>query len=771
MNTMKFGHGQPYTRLEDPALLTGAGRYVGDAAAAVGAAAAHVVRSPHAHARFAINDVDFVRAMPGVRLVLTAMDIEKLGGMPVGAVIPVVGEPHLWKPHRPVLAHGVARHVGDAIAFIVADTLDEARDAAEALKVDWEPLDAVADMEAAMEDGAPQVWAERANNIAFTSELGAAGPVEEAFAKAARIVRLKLVNNRVVTNYLEPRGVLAEVEETGRVRLTLGSQGSHRLRDAIADKILHWPREELRVITPDVGGGFGTKMFPFVEYPLAALAARMLGKPLAWLSDRNEHFQADSHGRDNITTAELALDKDGRFLGLKVDTLANMGAYLNYFGPFVPVGGARMLPGVYDIRAFHARIRGVYTHTVPVDAYRGAGRPEAAYVIERLVDAAARETGIAPEELRRRNFIAPSAMPYQTASGRLYDSGEFDGHMTRALSVADQTGFAARAEAASKEGKLRGFGFATYIEACGGGLPEPAFLRLEKDGHIRLKIGSQSSGQGHKTAYAHLAAAHLKVPLEQVEVLQGDTDDLPEGHGTGGSRSIPVGGAAVAGAARRLAEKLRSLGADALEADEGDIELVDGGVEVAGTDRRLEFVDLAALPEAREDRISAQDAFTPPEATYPNGTHVCEVEIDPSTGVVEILTYVVVDDFGAVVTPALLEGQVQGGIVQGIGQALLERTVYDEGGQLLTASLMDYALPRAEDIPHIHFETRNVPCATNPLGVKGAGEAGTIGSCPAVMNAVVDALWRSHRISHLDMPATPAAVFAAIEAAGRRVGT
>lgn len=759
--TQKFGHAQPFTRLEDPALLTGAGRFVADAAAAVGAAAGYMVRSPYAHAAFSFANLEDVRALPRVRLVLTADDLAGTGALPLGALIPVVGEAHLWNPQRPILATGMTRHVGDGIAFIVADTLDDARDAAEALEIEWQAQDAVADMEAALADGAPLVWPARGTNTAFTSEIGDAAAVETAFASAARVVTSRLVNNRVVTNYLEPRGVLAEVEESGRVRLTLGSQGSHRLRDAVA-KMLHWRKEDLRVVTPDVGGGFGTKMFPFPEYSLAAFAARQLGMPLAWISDRNEHFQADSHGRDNITTARLALDHNGRFLALDVETLANMGAYLSFFGPFVPVGGARMLPGVYDIRAFHVRVRGIYTHTVPVDAYRGAGRPEAAYVIERLVDAAAREIGMAPEELRRRNFIPPSAMPYDTASGRRYDSGEFDGHMTRALEVADHKGFAARADAAAKAGKLRGFGFATYIEACGGGLPEPAFLALQKDGRIRLKIGSQASGQGHKTAYAHLASAHLRLPLDQVEVLQGDTDDLEQGHGTGGSRSIPVGGAAVAGAARRLAEKLRSLGADALEADAGDMELVNGGVEVAGTDRRLTFAQLAALPIATEDRVSAQDAFTPPEATYPNGTHACELEIDPDTGEVRILSYVVVDDFGAVVTPALLEGQVQGGIVQGIGQALLERTVYDAEGQLLTASFMDYALPRAEDIPDLHFETRNVRCTTNPLGVKGAGEAGAIGSCPAVMNAVVDALWRAHGIAHLDMPATPAAIFAAL---------
>ena len=664
----------------------------------------------------------------------------------------------------PILAQGVVRHVGEPLAFIVADTAEAARDAGEALEIAWEPLPAIADLAGATAAHAPQVWPQRPGNVAFTSEIGDEAATDAAFADAAHVVRLRLVNNRVITNYMETRGVLAEVEESGRVRLTLGSQGSHLLRNAVADKILKWPREELRVVTPDVGGGFGTKMFPFPEYPLAALAARRLNAPLAWIGDRSEHFQADTQGRDNITEAELALDADGRFLALRVETSANMGAYLAYYGPFVPVGGARMLPGVYDIKAVFARIRGIYTHTVPVDAYRGAGRPEAAYVIERLVDAAARQIGLPPEELRRRNFIAPTAMPYATATGRLYDSGEFDGHMTRALERADHAGFAARAEASKARGLLRGFGFATYIEACGGGLPEPAFLRLDADGGFTLRIGSQSSGQGHKTAYAHLAAAHLKVALDQVRVLQGDTDDTAEGHGTGGSRSIPVGGAAVAGAARRLAQKLRELGADALEADPGDIELVDGGVEVAGTDRRLDFSALAALPEANEDTIAAQDAFAPPEATYPNGTHACEVEIDPLTGQVSVVSYTVVDDFGAVVTPALLEGQVQGGIAQGLGQALLERTVFDSEGQLLTASFMDYALPRAEDIPPIHFETRNVPCTTNPLGVKGAGEAGTIGACPAVMNAVVDALHRGCGIAHLDMPATPLAVREAIAA-------
>lgn len=765
MNEIKFGHGQPFTRLEDPALLTGGGRYVADAAAQAGAACALVVRAPHANARFEIGDLAPVRAMPGVRLILTGTDVAACGSLPVAATIPVVGEAQMWIPPHPVLPQDRVRHVGEPVAFIVADTLEAARDAAECMPLTFMPEPAVAELEAAIADDAPLVWPERPGNVAFTSELGDADATQAAFARAAHVVSLTLINNRVVTNYMEPRGVLAEVEDTGRVRLTLGSQGSHLLRNALADKILHWPRTDLRVVTPDVGGGFGTKMLPFAEYPLAALAARHLQAPVAWIGERLEHFLGDAQGRDNVTRADLALDAEGRFLALRVDTLANMGAYLSYYGPFVPAVGARMLPGVYDIPHLHARIRGIYTHTVPVDAYRGAGRPEAAYVIERLVDAAARHLGLAPEDLRRRNFIRPQAMPYQTATGRVYDSGDFDGHMTRALHVADQAGFASRARASAARGRMRGFGFATYIEACGGGAAEPAYLRLEPDGAFTLRIGTQSTGQGHKSAYAHLASTQLGVAPDQIRVLQGDTDETASGAGTGGSRSIPVGGAAVSGAARILADQLRHLGADVLETDVADLELRQGGVEVAGTDRRLSFKDLAGHPEARPERLAAQDAFAPPEATYPNGTHVCEVDIDPLTGKVDVLSYHVVDDFGAVVTPVLLEGQVHGGIAQGIGQALLERTVFDEAAQLVSATLMDYALPRAEDIPPISFETRNVPCLTNPLGVKGAGEAGTIGACPAVMNAVVDALWRGCGIAHLDMPATPAAVRQAIAAA------
>ena len=570
-----------------------------------------------------------------------------------------------------------------------------------------------------------------------------------------------------MTNYLDTRGVVAECHAADdRLTLTLSSQGPHVIRDVLA-AILHVPAEKLQVITPDVGGGFGTKLFPYREYALAAVAAQRLRAPVTWIADRSEHFLGDAQGRDNLTTARLALDRRHRFLALDVDLVADMGAYLSMYAPFIPYIGAGMSPGIYDIPACHVRVRGVYTNTVPVDAYRGAGRPEAAYVIERLVDAAAREIGIAPDELRRRNFIKPSAMPYQTATGKSYDSGDFAAHMQRAQDIADWPGFRARLAQSKKAGRLRGIGLATYIEACGNNGPETAIIELERDGSVTVLIGSQSTGQGHATAYAQLVAEHLGIPPERVTMVQGDTDRIATGVGTGGSSSISCGGASLDSAARKLAENLKVLAGEALEAGADDLEIAGEAVRIAGTDRAISFAALAQRPDARE-RLSAADAFAPPQATFPNGTHVVEVEIDPATGETRIANYVVVDDFGATLNPLLLAGQVHGGTAQGIGQALMERTVYDpDSGQLTTASLMDYALPRAEEVPAIAFETRNVRCLHNPLGVKGAGEAGAIGSCPAVMNAIIDALWRGRRIAHLDMPATPERVWAAIEEARR----
>jgi len=769
MQPLKFGFGHAVRRKEDDALLRGAGRYVADHMPA-GVLHAVVLRSPHAHARFRITDVAKAKGLPGVALVLTGADTEKLGDLPCQGAIP---DTEIAMPPYPVLAPDVAKHVGDAVAFVVADTIDRARDAAEALAITWEALPHVTGATVALMPSAPAVWPKAIaphGNLAFATELGDAGAAARAFAQAARIVSLTLINQRLVANYLDTRGVVAAYGAAdGRITLTLSSQGSHSVRDVLCRDVLRIAPEKMRVVTPDVGGGFGTKLFPYREYALAAFAARRLARPVKWVAERSEHFLGDAQGRDNVTTANLALDAAGRFLALDIDLVADMGAYLSLYAPFIPFIGAGMSPGVYDIPVCHVRVRGAFTNTVPVDAYRGAGRPEAAYVIERLVDVAARELGIAPDALRAKNFI--KAMPHTTATGKTYDSGDFAGHLAHAQACADWSGFERRLARSRESGRLRGIGIATYIEACGNNGPDTAHVRLDDDGGITVVAGSQSTGQGHATAYAQIVADHLGLPPERVRVLQGDTDLIATGTGTGGSSSIPCGGASVAGAARKLAGRLKELAADALETAAGDLEIAEGAVRVAGTDRLISFAELARRAQTQRRPLEEADAFTPAEATYPNGTHLAEVEIDPETGATSILRYLVVDDFGATLNPLLLAGQVHGGTVQGIGQALMENAVYDAGsGQLVSASLTDYALPRAADVPEFAFETRNVPCRTNPLGVKGAGEAGAIGSCPAVMNAIVDALWRAYRIRHVDMPATPERLWAAITE-GRRLHT
>jgi len=766
MPPMKFGVGQPLVRKEDEALLRGHGSYVGDHAPAH-VLHALVLRSPHAHAGFRFADIAAARAKPGVRLVLTADDIADLGPLPCMIELP---ETKIAVPPYPVLAREVARHVGDAVAFVVADTLDQARDAAEAIAIEWTPLPHVTDAATALAPGAPQVWSDRPGNLCFENTIGDKAKIEQAFASAARTVELTVLNQRLVANYLDTRGVIGECDASGRITLTLSSQGGHAIRDVLCNNVLRIPPERLRVVTPDVGGGFGTKLFTYREYALTAVAAERLRRPVKWVADRSDHFLGDAQGRDNRTRARLALDDKGRFLALDIDIVADMGAYLSVYAPLIPVLGAGMAPGVYDIPVAYVRTRGVFTNTIPVDAYRGAGRPEAAYLIERLVDVAARDLDVAPDSLRKKNFIRPRAMPYRTTTGKVYDSGEFAGHLARAQEAADWAGFIKRSKQSKKAGRLRGIGFATYIEACGNNGPETATMRLDRDGMVTLLIGTQSTGQGHHTAYAQLIAEHLDIPPEQVRVVQGDTDVIATGLGTGGSSSIPCGGASVAGASRKLAANLKSLAADALEASPSDLEIAAGHVRVVGTDRAMKFAELAALPKATPDDLTAADVFTPGEATYPNGTHLAEVEVDPATGAVDILNYIVVDDFGVTLNPLMLAGQVHGGAVQGLGQALMEQAVYNADGQLVTASLMDYALPRAADVPAFAFETRNVKCASNPLGMKGAGEAGAIGSCPAVMNAIVDALWRAYRVRHIDMPATPERVWQAIEE-GRRVHT
>jgi carbon-monoxide dehydrogenase large subunit len=762
MKPMKFGIGQPVRRIEDARLITGQGLYTADLAPE-GALHAVFLRSPHAHARFTLSEIEAAKQAPGVRAVLSAADVAHLGGLPCLAPLTNTDGSEMVLPRYPLLADGTVRHVGDTLAMVVADTVEAGRSALDLIAVDYEPLAAVVEIEDAMAYEADPVWPDVPGNIAYDKALGDEAAADKAFAAAARTVGLTVVNNRLVANYLEPRAAIGEYDAaSGRYTLTSGSQGVHGLQKTLAENIFRIGTDKVRVVTHDVGGGFGTKAVIYREYPLLLLAAEKLGRPVKWVADRSEHFLGDAQGRDNLTTLEMALDAQGRFLGLRVDILGNLGAYLSQFGPYVPWLGATMATGCYDIPALHVRCRGIYTHTVPVDAYRGAGRPEAAYALERLVDHCAREMGMAPEAIRALNFIKPAQMPYKTLTDRTYDVGDFEGAMRQALENADQTGFAARAEKSRAEGKLRGLGLASYIECTAWGSGEEGSVTLDEDGGFTVLVGTQSNGQGHATAYAQTVAHYLDVPPERVRMVQGDTDRIPSGNGTGGSRSIPVGAAMLSRASESLVVKLKDLASEALEAAASDLEVSDGTIRIAGTDRSIAFADLAKLPAATPERRKAIESFTPASATYPNGTHVCEVEIDPGTGTTHIDRYTICDDFGTTLNPLLLAGQVHGGVAQGVGQALLERTVYDGEGQLITATLMDYCLPRAADLPEISFTTRNIPSTTNPLGLKGAGEAGSIGACPAVINAVVDALNRGYGITHIDMPATPAAIFSAI---------
>jgi len=766
MRPMKFGFGQPVRRVEDHRLTTGAGRYTDDTAVE-GALHAFVLRSQYAHANFKIRDKDAARKMKGVKLILTGEDVAHLGDIPCKGLIKTVSGEDVAPLPVPVLPTDIVRHVGEAVAFIVAETLDQARDAAEAIDIEWTTLPSITGIAEALAPGAVQVWPNRPGNVAFEAQQGDKAKTDAAFAKAARTVSVTIVNNRLAANYMETRACIAEFDKPSkRWTLTLGSQGSHGTRDILATYILKVDPARIRVVTPDVGGGFGTKIFMYREYPLTMVAAEKLGRPVRWVSDRTEHFLADTHGRANLATATMALDAKGRFIGLKVDLAAEMGAYLSQYGPFIPWVGTTMTPGCYNIPAVHVRFRGVLTNTMAVDAYRGAGRPEAAYLIERLVDAIARETGKSVDAVRAQNFVKPSEMPHSTQTGPVYDSGEFEGHMRRAMEVADWKGFKTRLKSSTKAGKIRGIGLACYIEACGGGGPESSTVILEKDGMVTVLIGTQSNGQGHETAYSQLVSQHLDIPMDRIRVVQGDTDKVETGSGTGGSRSIPVGGAALNKATEILSDNLKQLASETLEAAVGDLEIVNGAVRIVGTDKALGLTEIAALPGATAEMLRVHQSWTPPAATFPNGTHVCELEVDPNTGATEIVNYVVVDDFGVTLNPLMLMGQVHGGAGQGIGQALMEEIRFDSDGQMLTATFMDYALPRAVDIPNFHFETRNVRCVTNAIGVKGAGEAGAIGACPAVMNAMVDALDRAAGIKAIDMPATPIKVFNALKQAG-----
>ncbi|MDF0518168.1 xanthine dehydrogenase family protein molybdopterin-binding subunit [Bradyrhizobium yuanmingense] len=762
---IKFGVGQSVLRKEDDALIRGKGRYTDDYAPQA-ALRCLVLRSPHAHAKYTI-DASRARGLPGVALILTADDVGDLGNLP--CLFNLETDPFTGPPY-PILAKDEVRHVGDAVAFVVAETIDQARDAIEAIEVKWSPLPAVTGVVNAVKKGAPQVWPDKPGNVLFDVSIGDKAATEAAFAKAHAVAEISIVNPRVVASFLETRAAVCEYDsKRDHLTLTVGSQGSHRLRDILCQNVLNIPTDKMRVICPDVGGGFGTKLFPYREYALMAVAARKLKKAVKWAADRSEHFMGDAQGRDNVTTAKMALAEDGKFLAMDCDLMGDMGAYLSTFGPYIPHGGAGMLPGLYDIQAFHCRVRTIFTHSVPVDAYRGAGRPEAAYVIERLVDACARKLDMTPDAIRRKNFIPPKALPYKTATGKVYDSGDFAAHLKRAMEIAEWKEFPKRAKAAKKGGLIRGIGLASYVEICGVMGEETANVRLDANGDVTVLIGTQSSGQGHQTAYAQIVAEQFGVAPERVHVRQGDTDEIATGLGTGGSASIPSGGVSVERATRELGQKLKEIAAQALEASAGDLEISEGVVRIAGTDRSISFADLAKRPGADPSKLNGSATFASADGTYPNGTHVAEVEIDPATGIIKIVNYVIVDDFGKTLNPLLLAGQVHGGAMQGIGQALMEQVVYGPSdGQLITATFMDYALPRAADGPAFVFETHNVPCKTNPMGVKGAGEAGAIGSCPAVVNAIVDALWREYKIDHIDMPATPERVWVAISEHHRR---
>ncbi|MCW5747387.1 MAG: xanthine dehydrogenase family protein molybdopterin-binding subunit [Alphaproteobacteria bacterium] len=772
----KFGMGQSTRRIEDPRLLTGGGRYTDDTKLAGPAARAYVLRSPHAHAVIRKLDASAAKAAPGVLAVLTGDDVKAADFGDLPCLIPIQNRDGSMRPDtpRPMLAQGKVRHVGDPVALVVAGTLEQAKDAAELIEVDYAPLPSVVDTYGAAQKGAPLVWEHIKGNEVFDWEMGNRGATDAAFAKADRVVKLRLVNNRVVVNSMEPRGAIAEYDAASdRSTLWVSSQGVSVIRPYIAEMVLKIGQDKLRVRTGDVGGGFGMKIFVHPEYPMVVWASRLLKRTVKWIPERQEAFQSDVQGRDHVSFAEMALDKDCRFLGLRVTTYAALGAYLSHYSAFIPtMAGTGMLAGLYQTPAIYVNVKGMMTNTVPTDAYRGAGRPEAAYLLERFVDHIARETGLAPDEIRARNLVRPDQIPWATALGDTIDSGSFEAVMRKAMAQADWAGFAARRAETQKRGKWRGIGLATYVEKCGAGAPDIARVMFNEDDSLTAFIGNQTNGQGHETLYTQILSDKLGVDIDRIRIVQGDSDVVPDGM-TGGSRATPVGGVAMVGVSDKIIAKGRLVAATVLEAAPGDIEFKDGSFAIVGTDRRLSLFEAAKaarepknLPAGAAPGLDDEFMREGDNATFPNGCHICELEVDPDTGSVDIQRYTVVDDFGAVMNPLLLMGQVHGGIGQGVGQALTERTVYDnESGQLLSGSFMDYALPRADVVPHVHFDLHNSPCTTNPLGVKGAGEAGAIGAPPAVINAIVDALLPQTGIRHIDMPATAHAIWQAIQAA------
>src|SRR5712691_3800296 len=773
----KYAMGQSVHRLEDPHLLQGLGRYSDDVNLPRQAYAV-VVRSVHAHARLRGIDCSAALKAPGVLAVLTGDDFaaDGLGNLPTDSNRKRRdGSPAFTTP-RPALIRGRVRHVGDPLALVVAESPEQAVDAAALVAVDYEPLPAVAEAVEARRPGAPAVWDEAPDNVAFVWEAGSRDAVARAFEGAAHVTRLDFVVTRVAAAPLEPRAAVGEYDRrTGRYTLYTGIQAPHGLRTLLADQVFRVPQSHMRVVTGEVGGSFGMRSGVYPEHVLVLWAARRLGRPVKWTSSRREGFVTDEHGRDNVSTAELALDAGGTFLGLRVAITLNIGAYLTprSAGPGTNnVGG---VAGVYTTPAIHVQTTGVYSNTTPTGPYRGAGRPEATYAIERVIDVAALELKIDPVELRRRNLIPPTAMPFKTGLVFTYDCGDFGRGMEMAIDLADRAGFAKRRAEARQRGKLRGLGIANPVEVAGGPYtamnPDTAELRVNPDGSVSLFTGSTSMGQGNETAFAQIVSDRLGVPPERIQVFWGDSDALGAGRGNGGSGALTVGGSAVARATEKVVEHGRRIAAHLLEAAPEDIALREGKFSVAGTDKGVTWATVARtayvprqLPAGMEPGFSETAAFTPPSVTFPNGTHVCEIEIDPDTGMVAIVRYTVVDDVGRMVNPMLVKGQIHGGIVQGLGQGLYENLAYDAGGQLLAGTFMDYAMPRADDMPGFEVGAHEVPTQVNPLGAKGVGEAGTVGALPALMNAVNDALAASG-VRHLDMPVTPERVWRAIHEA------
>jgi len=776
--------GKAIKRREDPRFITGRGQYVDDVKLP-GMTYAAFVRSPHPHARIKKVDAAAAKKLPGVLAVYTGVEMQ-VGGLPCGWMLP-----DIRVPVRPVLAQGKVRYVGEPVAIVVAETPFAAKDGAEAVRVQYEALPGVADGKKAHAPGAPQLFDEIATNQCFHWTIGDKAAADAAFASAATVVSQPLVNQRLIPNAIEPRACVASfAPATGDLTLWVTSQNPHVHRLLMAAFVLAIPETKMRVISPDVGGGFGSKIFVYNEEVAVSWAAKTLGRPVKWTAERRESFLNDAHGRDHVTEAEMAFDREGKITGLRVKTHANLGAYLSTFAPLIPsyLYGP-LLSGVYKIPAIFCEVWGMLTNTAPVDAYRGAGRPEATYLLERIVDRAARQLRLDPAELRRRNFIPPftDGTPYQTPVAFAYDSGDYEPALRRALELAGYEQARREQAAGRQKGRHLGIGLSTYIEACGpapsavagslgagAGLWESGQVRVHPAGSVTVYTGSHSHGQGHETTFAQVVADQLGIPMEQVEIVHGDTAQIPFGMGTYGSRSACVGGSAIVRCLDKIKEKGRRIAAHLLEASEQDLDFKDGAWSVRGSpDRKKAWGEVALMaylahniPQGMEPGLEATSFYDPVNFTFPFGAHVAIVEVDVETGAVKLLKYVAVDDVGRVINPMIVDGMVHGGIAQGVGQALWEHGVYADDGQLLSATMLDYAMPKADGLPSYTTDRTVTPSPINPLGVKGAGETGTIASTPAVANAVIDAL-APFGVAHLDLPLTPQKIWKAVAAAKR----